>query len=316
MSNQVTPAERLLDLVIALTHTTHRMTRSEIRRGVNGYAQAPSDDAFERMFERDKVTLRELGIPLVTLVDDAHGDDVGYRIDLDDYAMPEIELTPEEIGVLSVAAAMWQGAEQDARARRGLTKLRALAPSVSDELAGHVLRMPIAQPQVEPLLQAATARGVVQFPDRTARTGQVEQREVEPWRLLVRDGAWYLQGWDRLRGAERLFRLSRITGEVRDVTGDGERAAVGPAPTPVAGEEMARLRVRPERAGALRLRATSVRSDGEGDVLTMPLGDVEQLAALVAGDTDAVMVLSPAELRDAVVARLAAVAALAGGEHA
>lgn len=268
------------------------------------------------MFERDKVTLRELGIPLVTLVDDAHGDDVGYRIDLDDYAMPEIELTPEEIGVLSVAAAMWQGAEQDARARRGLTKLRALAPSVSDELAGHVLRMPIAQPQVEPLLQAATARGVVQFPYRTARTGQVEQREVEPWRLLVRDGAWYLQGWDRLRGAERLFRLSRITGEVRDVTGDGERAAVGPAPTPVAGEEMARLRVRPERAGALRLRATSVRSDGEGDVLTMPLGDVEQLAALVAGDTDAVMVLSPAELRDAVVARLAAVAALAGGEHA
>lgn len=316
MSTQVTPAERLLDLVIALTHATHRMTRSQIRRGVNGYAQAASDDAFERMFERDKVTLRELGIPLVTLVDDAHGDDVGYRIDLDDYAMPEIELTPEEIGVLSVAAAMWQGAEQDSRARRGLTKLRALAPSVSDEFAGHVLRMPAPQPQLEPLLQAATQRGVVQFPYRTARTGVVEQREVEPWRLLVRDGAWYLQGWDRLRSAERLFRLSRIIGEVREITGDGERAEVGPAPTPVISQEQARVWVRPDRAGALRLRATSVEHHATGDVLTLPLGDVEHLAALIAGDTDAVKVLEPPALREAVVARLSAVAALAGGEHA
>ena len=52
MPDQIHPAERLLNLVIALVNTSARMTKEQIRRSVAGYADAPSDDAFERMFEQ------------------------------------------------------------------------------------------------------------------------------------------------------------------------------------------------------------------------------------------------------------------------
>ena len=67
MPATIPPAERLLDLVIALVNTPTRMTKQQVRRTVAGYLDATSDEAFERMFERDKDTLRELGVPVRTL---------------------------------------------------------------------------------------------------------------------------------------------------------------------------------------------------------------------------------------------------------
>ncbi|WP_284250139.1 helix-turn-helix transcriptional regulator [Litorihabitans aurantiacus] len=326
MSTTVTPAERLLDLVIALTHTEHRMTKADVRRHVNGYSHAGNDDAFERMFERDKVTLRELGIPLVTLTDDAHGDDIGYRIDLDGYDLPHVDLTPAEIGVLSVAAQVWDGEHLDLPARRALTKLRAVSPAASGELSGHVLRIPPPSATFDPLLSAIADRAVVTFTYRAATSRAASQRRVEPWRLVVRDGAWYVLGHDLVRDAERLFRLTRITGAVRvgaagsavhprsAATDEGAASVDGASGT----TSTARVAVRPERAAQVRLRATSV-TTGDGrwagwDLLALPVGDVEDLAGLLAGHTDAVVVLDPPHLRDAVVSRLRAAAALAGPE--
>lgn len=330
MSTSVTPAERLLDLVIALTHTEHRMTKADVRATVNGYSQASNDDAFERMFERDKVTLRELGIPLVTLTDDAHGDDIGYRIDLDGYALPRVDLTPAEIGVLSVAAQVWDGAHLDLPARRALTKLRAVSPAASGELSGHVLRIPPPSATFDPLLNAIASRAVVTFGYRGATSSAPAQRRVEPWRLVVRDGAWYVLGHDLVRDAERMFRLTRITGAVKvgpaggathargSGTGDGPGGAHGGSRGSDGADhavDVARIAVRPERAGDVRLRALSM-TPGEGnwdgwDVLELAVGDAEDLAGLLAGHTDAVVVLEPPHLREAVVTRLRAAAGLA-----
>lgn len=316
MSSPVPPAERLLDLVIALTHTPWRMTKAQIRSSVNGYAQAATDATFERMFSRDKDTLRELGIPLVTVHRDGHVDDIGYRIDREGYEMPPLELSPEQLGVLSVAAQVWQDATLDSRARRALVKLRAVAspddpPSQPPDDAP-LLRLPEPEQHLEELLVAATARGVVRFRYRAAHSGRTERREVEPWRLLVREGAWYLQAWDRTRAAERVFRLSRVAGGVErvpDADAGAERQEVGPPPArPTVGEAV--LRVRPDRAGALRLRARSVTPGPDGDTLVLDASDLDEIAGLVAGYTDAVVVLAPSQLREAVVARLRAVASL------
>jgi proteasome accessory factor B len=46
MGERVDPAERLLDLVIALSHTPHRMTKQQIRATVHGYGAAASAEAF------------------------------------------------------------------------------------------------------------------------------------------------------------------------------------------------------------------------------------------------------------------------------
>src|SRR5690606_36859074 len=86
---------------------------------------APSPDAFERMFERDKDTLRELGIPIVTVDAGGHADEVGYRIDQDAYALPAVDLTPAELGVLALAAQFWQDKTLRTDISRALTKLRA-----------------------------------------------------------------------------------------------------------------------------------------------------------------------------------------------
>ena len=55
--------ERLLNLVICLLSTRRYLTAQQIREMVPGYGP-DDDDAFRRMFERDKEELRDLGIPL------------------------------------------------------------------------------------------------------------------------------------------------------------------------------------------------------------------------------------------------------------
>ena len=88
--------ERLMNLVIALLSTDGYLPAERIRRNVAGYAESPSDEAFSRMFERDKNELRDLGIPLETGRVSALDPIEGYRINRDAYALPEIDLTPDE----------------------------------------------------------------------------------------------------------------------------------------------------------------------------------------------------------------------------
>ena len=58
--------ERLLNLVICLLATRRWLTKEQIRTAVPQYADCDTAEAFDRMFERDKEDLRELGLPLVT----------------------------------------------------------------------------------------------------------------------------------------------------------------------------------------------------------------------------------------------------------
>ena len=227
MAAQIPPAERLLNLVIALVNTAGRMTKEQVRTSVAGYQEAPSDDAFERMFERDKDTLRDLGIPILTVTDAGHGDDIGYRVDLDAYALPPLELTAAELGVLAMAAQVWQDQAVRADTTRALTKLRAVgdAPESTDLVAGLAPRVRAGGGAFGPLVDAVQARQAVRFTYRAATTGEVRERTVEPWKLLARRGGWVLVGRDRDRGASRSFRLSRMEGTVRTVGEPGSFVA-------------------------------------------------------------------------------------------
>ena len=76
----VSRTERLLNLVICLLAATRYVSKEQIRQAVPQYAQCATDEAFERMFERDKDDLREMGIPLETGSNDVFFDDeIGYR---------------------------------------------------------------------------------------------------------------------------------------------------------------------------------------------------------------------------------------------
>ncbi|HZJ50717.1 MAG TPA: DNA-binding transcriptional regulator, partial [Actinomycetota bacterium] len=55
--------ERLINLIAALLDSPRPMSAEEIRRRIAGYDQ-PTDEAFRRAFERDKESLRAMGVPI------------------------------------------------------------------------------------------------------------------------------------------------------------------------------------------------------------------------------------------------------------
>jgi len=333
MSTTIPPAERLLDLVIALVNTPHRMTKAQIQRSVAGYDDAPSVEAFERMFERDKDALRELGIPIETVTDAAHGDDVGYRVDLDAYALPPIELTPAQHGVLSLAARFWQDHSLARDASRALTKLSAVTsgPGSEESVAALAPRARAGGDAFLPLLDAIQHAQAVTFCYRAASTGEERLRTVEPWRLVASRGGWYLVGRDRDRAEARAFRLTRMTsaptaiGPSRAFDVPAELDARALIDTQHGGaERIAVLAVTPERAGALRARAVTATGESGADeqhlaaiatatgrdLLRVPYRAATRMAEELSGYGDAALVLAPTELRSAVLQRLNAAARL------
>jgi proteasome accessory factor B len=215
-------AERLVNLVLCLLSTRQYLSAERIRATVPGYAGAPSDEAFFRMFERDKAELRELGIPLETGRLSAFDTVDGYRIARQHYELGEVELEPDEAAAVALAARLWDSPELAGAAHGALVKLRAAGVDVEEESPGPAIepRVRAAEPAFGPLLAAVQAGRVVTFAHRRHPTAEPAKRTVEPWGVVGWRGRWYLVGHDRDRADARCFRLSRILAPV---------VAIGPA---------------------------------------------------------------------------------------
>jgi predicted DNA-binding transcriptional regulator YafY len=312
--------ERLLNLVICLLHTRRHLSVQEIRELVPGYDQG-SEEAFRRMFERDKEELRDLGIPLETGSDTAaHDDELGYRIARRDYELPPISLEPDEAAALGLAARLWQSAPLAGATGSALLKLRAAGVDAPE--AGGALEpwVGAGEPAFEACLAAVTEGRALRFDYRASGRPAPEERSVDPWGVVWWHGRWYVVGHDSTRDGVRVFRLSRIVGAAT-VVGEAGTVKV-PGDTDLralvarmAGDEpstTASVRVRSGAAWALRREATSVATAGDGwDLLDLGYSDPERFADRVTGFGADVVVLGPQEARDAVVRRLSAVTAAA-----
>jgi predicted DNA-binding transcriptional regulator YafY len=311
--------ERLLNLVIALLATRRWLTKEQIRSAVPQYAACESVEAFDRMFERDKEELRDLGVPLETGSDSAwFEDEQGYRIDRDAYALPEITMTPAELAVLGLASRVWQQATLAGPAARALTKLRALGVDPDDRsLVGIEPRVRTSEPAFEPLYAATRDHAPVTFRYRRARDGEVAVRHVEPWQITSWHGRWYLVGHDRDRGAARVFRLSRVEGGVSRIGEPGSYAVpdgldARAMVSGTVGEQVprtARVRLAPGAGQALRLRSGAPTDGGDEVVVDVPFTDPEELAEQVAEAGADAVVLDPEDVRAAVLRRLRGAAA-------
>ncbi|MFH8618449.1 helix-turn-helix transcriptional regulator [Streptomyces sp. NPDC017979] len=322
----IAKAERLMNLALCLLGTRRPLSKRELRESIEAYVEAfrptgpsaGSDESFNRMFERDKDDLRELGLVIET-VENLDGE-VGYLARRDSNRLPPITFDPEEAAALGLAARVWQQARLAGAASGALQKLRAAGmPEAEDAYENQASalepRIPVHEAAFEPLMLACRDRRPVVFDYRKASAARPEQRQVEPWTLECWRGHWYLAGWDRDRGAERVFRLSRITGRVRS------RAGRFTAPVPDvstvretveswAGEtatRTARIRLRTDCGYPLRARALAVHGAGPGwDELEIPYG--HGLDAWLVEFGPDVVVLDPADLRADVMDRLRAVA--------
>lgn len=320
-------AERLLNLLIALSHARVRMTRAQIRATVAGYDPVDDRDdpetarkrtvAFERMFERDKEDLRRIGVPLRTVTDATHGDEIGYIIDAGDAAMPPVALSAVERAIVAVAADYWQNAALSTDARRALVKITSSAARVVEEEQVPLAARSGSGVDAAPAIAQAIADGQVLRFTYTSMTSGRAERTVEPWRIVVRGGRLYLVGFDRDRGEPRTYRLSRIEGTV---TPFGERGAFLP-PEGVAGVFLeaavptltARVGLKAESGHALRRRGRFVGTEGEWDLFDVPYCDTEFIRDEVLALAGAARIVSPEGLAEAVAAHARSALEVAGG---
>jgi proteasome accessory factor B len=316
-------AERLVNLVIALLGTRQYVSAAKIRATVPGYepddGTERADEAFKRMFERDKAELREIGVPLETGRTSVFDTEDGYRIARADYELPEITLTGEEAAAVGLALRLWQSAELAGAAQGALMKLRAAGVDV-DQTRGIPIqpRLDAGEPAFEPCYAAARDRRELSFDYRRPDAEQASRRRVQPWGVVAWHGRWYLVGHDLDRQAPRVFRLSRVTGTPKasgpagafEPPADLDLAAV------VAGQEareehLVVVRARPGTAIGLRRHAESLGPAEDGDDrlqlrTTEPWGLADELASYGPD----VLVEAPQGMREAVVERLTRLAVM------
>ncbi|WP_374929521.1 helix-turn-helix transcriptional regulator [Kytococcus sedentarius] len=317
--------ERLLNLLLALLHTRRPLTKAEIRRVMPEY-QEGSAEAFDRTFERDKNDLRALGVPISTgPVDPGFDDEEGYRVDPDEYALPELVFTAEELTMLGVAARVWGQASLSTAAQRALHKITARDTADAGRApAGLGVQPVIRTPEAAftGLRDAIDARQAVEFDYR--RSGApITRRRVHPWALLLRRGRWYVTGHDLDREAPRVFRLSRVVGAVRatgeagvvQVPADHDPSAVIAAATEGATDTVpARVTVTPGRGWALRRWADEVTPGADADVLVLHAADRSRIVSQLAELGPDLLDVEPDDLRTQVLDRLQPVAQ--GAVHA
>jgi proteasome accessory factor B len=228
-------SKRLLDLVMILLGARTPVTYREIREQFPAY-QTLNVEAGLRAFERDKADLLDLGVPIryVTPDEDDSLEDGGYVIDLKRFKMPEVRLTADEISALvlaaSVAHAMPGGAYPkivDLALKKLAFDLPELpdtptefprpannAPTVLVHFPGRAMPQASADVDIGEIyatLEAATRlHKRVTLTYSTAATGMTSRRDVDPYAMIYREGAWLVVGWCHLRHEIRSFRVDRI----------------------------------------------------------------------------------------------------------
>lgn len=313
--------ERQLNLVLALRGTQRGLSAVDIVTTVEGYDPEGGMSA-RRKFERDKNDLRDIGIPLV--VTERGGQPV-YRIDEDAYVLPDVVFSPAHLRAIDMAVEAWQEGSAPVLARHALMKLRAVSSELSPPQDGSAhapadtRAWPIsitldAPDPLQILARAIDERSVVAFDYVSVSSSSTRTRTVEPHRLWLSHGQWYLDGVDRGVEQTRTFRLSRLTGHVELL---GAPGAFDRPELPSA--QCAWLALAPGRGLALRHQARlhsyavhhtlpeaveNMAVPPDYDVIALEYDDVVECAGRLAGMGEGVLVLHPPSLRQAVMAHL------------
>jgi proteasome accessory factor B len=207
--------ERLLKLATWILSQGCPVTRADVyTKFPNHYRGKP--DTKEKMFQRDKSALKELGFHLET--EEVGGkEQVGYTIEPHTSMLPPIELTSDE------AAASWTAgvaalrlsshpmrSELESALRKLVLGTKGLPPraAATEELA------PEADAASEKLLRALVeaweARTRIQIGYWRISTNEVVVRDVDVYGWARRRGEWIFVGRCHLRKAIRIFYLSRV----------------------------------------------------------------------------------------------------------
>lgn len=215
--------ERLINLAFFLADARDPVSARDVRERVAGYPEGQDEDAFLRMFERDKKELRASGLVIDT-IERSFGN--AYRLDRAATFQAPVDLSREDVAVLRAVGAAFVrdpsfpfGASlATALAKLSAPPVRASGPAPVDADAEQGAR-------AATLARACVARKRVRFDYRNA-AGVASSREIEPGGLFLRDGSWYVVGRDVEKDDARVFAVRRMqeirVHEVRPGTPDFE----------------------------------------------------------------------------------------------
>ena len=208
------PAERLFTITCCLMAApSNGLTKQALYQAVPGYQSAENNEARERMFERDKKDLRAAGVQLEAVQID--GEIERYIIAKGTFDWPkDFKLTPEQLGLVEIAAKAWNTKQFAQSARTALARLKSLGyVDVSRELNYIAPRLVVKHKAFLPLAEAIDESKTVAF-DYRVPGDEAKTREVNPIRLRLIEGEWVLLAQ---RGSEiRNYLLRRIIGRVKN----------------------------------------------------------------------------------------------------
>jgi proteasome accessory factor B len=293
--------ERLTELLMLLLDTPIALTFDEIVQRAELYAGR--DESSRKSFERDKASLRSLGIEITTDIDEGDRGATRYRIDPKSYFLPDLDLNESERMALHFGASMVRldAAWDDAAVLK-------LGDAEQLPLPAVVAEMPSLD--ALPILHGAIqARALATF------NYNGKARSIEGHGLFYREGHWYLSGNDS--GTDKVFRVDRIDGDVTvgdsnvyELPDDFDPSVHMPSDPLLIGEgdqTIARVLVDQVMAARVeRLRGGGViaRHDDGSIEVEVPVRNRDAFRSWVLGLRDHATVLAPPELVDDVVSWL------------
>ncbi len=301
--------ERILNLLAFLLTAERPVTADEIRVTVNGYDQS-TDEAWRRMFERDKDLLRRLGIPLELRPTDAWEVELGYVVPEDEYALPDPGLTDEERAALWMAAHVvrigGRPAGPDALFKLGGAPLTASGEPLAADLGRHEEEL-------------AGAFAAVAERRRLSFTYRDRPRVIRPYGLVHRRGHWYVVGPEEEAERIKVFRLDRMgdvaLGEERQVferpAEFSASSAIPEAPWEAGGADIdATVRFDAEMAWWARRQLTGraeVNELGDGGLeAVLPVANPDAFIGWLLGFDDHAVIVAPEGLRRRLLDRIGA----------
>ncbi|MEV6443330.1 WYL domain-containing protein [Amycolatopsis sp. NPDC051716] len=188
----------------------------QARRDWPGALLADRLGVSDRTVRRDVDRLRELGYPVQAV----KGPEGGYRLEAGG-RMPPLLFDEEQAVALAVALriAAGTGAGIEEAALRALATVRQVMPSrlrqrvdVLEIAAAGGPAVQVATDVLLALSSAIRATEEVRFDYEapSADGGPRPPRRVQPHHLVVRNGRWYLIGWDAVREDWRTYRVDRL----------------------------------------------------------------------------------------------------------
>ena len=311
MSQPVSVEERVLNLLLALSETPRGLTLRQITRQVAGYDAATQSSVERkqvRRFERDRATLREVGIVINSEVDIDNPTNTHPHKRYLLAPAPQCQhlpvLAPAQLLTLELATQLFNSGFIGTRLSIVRAKLNAHYP-----LYNRVFKaLPTPGPELsQEVVRGLTKGAQLEFAYQGLHDRSPRQRLVWGAKLSVREGGWYLDGFDQLAQAYRRFRVDRIVGQIHArPLPEAER----PEPAPPSDNRhcQAVLWLAPDSAWQLKAHSQALGQNRY--LLDYDPSDQLQLVSTLSSLAEQALVLEPADLAQAVLTRFQALEAI------